>query len=159
MQVAKYQNTITLFLAQCPVKSSPSATLVHAQSWRAGLYRAYIPPPRRSNVTSSSQLSRKAQWQGRGHLRIPLFEPERTTAGAPRCHLSSASCWSLKLELPAKAGGSPGGNQSATWCNTWELSSPRPGHFIRPLNLDFCFRCALIKRLRIDQPHAPRKLV
>lgn len=44
MQVAKYQNTITLFLAQCPVKSSPSATLVHAQSWRAGLYRAYIPP-------------------------------------------------------------------------------------------------------------------
>lgn len=45
MQVAKYQNTITLFLVQCPMKTSPSATLVHTQSWRAGLYKADIPTP------------------------------------------------------------------------------------------------------------------
>lgn len=59
MWVAKYQNTITLFLVQCPEKNSPSATLVHTQSWRAGLYKAYIPPQRWSNVTNSANSQGK----------------------------------------------------------------------------------------------------
>lgn len=59
MQVAKYQNTITLFLVQCPMKTSPSATLVHTQSWRAGLYKADILPPPSVGLTNSANSQGK----------------------------------------------------------------------------------------------------
>lgn len=70
MQVAKYQNTITLFLVQCPMKTSPSATLVHTQSWRAGLYKADIlhPPspalvsPTAPTLKESSMTRIAAEW-------------------------------------------------------------------------------------------------
>lgn len=70
MQVAKYQNAITLFLARRTVKNSPSATLVHIQSRQAGLYKTYILPRR-----STSPAGAKSQGK--------LNDSERRAEGCP----------------------------------------------------------------------------
>lgn len=69
------------------MKNSPCATLVHTQSWRPELYKTYI-PPHWSNVTNSSQVSRKAQWHDRGNLRMPQFILNvRSKLSKPQCLL------------------------------------------------------------------------
>lgn len=77
MQVAKYQNAITLFLARRTVKNSPSATLVHTQSQRPRLYKTYI-LPRRSTSPAGAKSQGKLNDSERGAegcLHSPLKVP------------------------------------------------------------------------------------
>lgn len=96
MQVAKYQNAITLFLAQRTVKNSPSATLVHTQSQRPGLCKTYIPPRR-----SASPAGAKSQGK--------LNDSERGAEGCRRPSLKVPHCRILRPlpSVPSEATAAP----------------------------------------------------
>lgn len=78
---------------------------------------------------------------------MPPFEPERARRGviqAQRAVDLLNLSFKLKLETLLE------GTSPAT-------TPPHQPHLIRPVNLGFCFRCALIKRLRIDQRGAAKR--
>lgn len=91
MQVAKYQNAITLFLARRTVKNSPSATLVHTQSRRPGLYKTYILRRRSTfpaGAKSQGKLNdseRRAEGCLRSHLEVPHRRSLRPLASVNDC--------------------------------------------------------------------------
>lgn len=145
MPVAKYQNTITLFLVQCPMKTSPSATLV--QDW---VFPQFPPNVGLTNTANSQgKLNDKDRVaSGWHHSNQRARQCARVHA---RCSLIQAQ-WAVDLlnsSFEPKLETLLEGNslQCGATCTKPVVS----GHFIRSVNLDVWFRCALIKRLPIDQ--------